>query len=181
MSAYVVDRVHIDMLVQSGLTICSPSSPLRWFDIDAVALRAQEATYKEHVRYLRYEDADRVGRMLWIENIKSVDYRYPDEPELPGPARFSALDAEDYTWTEPGYIPTPAEVLGIVACYDYQACEHPGWPASEAYQFIHALISECCRKLADDGSWNDWTRSFLDERRKNGPGMAGRSIMGMIR
>jgi hypothetical protein len=46
---------------------------------------------------------------------------------------------ESYTHTRWATRPTAVEGLSIIACFEYQACEHPGWGTSEAHAFCGAL------------------------------------------
>jgi hypothetical protein len=64
MSAYIVSRKHIHYLVTAA------------------------AQYG----LIRLREQDKTGQMLWDENIKSVQYRYHNEPveDLPGPCKETA-------------------------------------------------------------------------------------------
>jgi hypothetical protein len=157
MSAYVVDRAHIDALLTAGLYHAPQypgdgCSPLRWFDRDPAENDGHE-WYEKHHRELTRETADAVGRMLWWENLRSVGYRYPDG-ELPAPDGMLA-ELDTYTFNRLPGIPDPVVVLSAIACYEYQTCEHPGWHGSEAQAFCSALKERCIRRLPgwDDAPW----------------------------
>ena len=64
MSAYVVDRKHIEFLVASALTLCelNRSREFRW--------RAKGAPYQ--LAPGDQDGANRVGQMLWDENILGI-------------------------------------------------------------------------------------------------------------
>ena len=42
---------------------------------------------------------------------------------------------------------TVPEVLKATDCYEYQSCEHPEWPSSNAHDFIQALRKDAWRLL----------------------------------
>ena len=158
MSAYVVDRAHIDALLTAGLYHAPQypgdgCSPLRWFDRDPAENDGHE-WYEQHSRMLLRETADAVGRMLWWENLRSVGYRYPDG-ELPGPVGLTAEEVHGYRFTPLHGYPEPVAVLSLLAGYEYQACEHPDWRASEARQFCDALRDRTISRLPgyDDAPW----------------------------
>jgi hypothetical protein len=98
--------------------------------------------------------------MLWRENLRSIEYRYPDTAEngdYPGPCDFTRDDIDAYTFDLWARRPTVIEGLSILACYEYQTCEHTEWPASEAYSFCDALRHDLIRQLPgyNDAPW-EW-------------------------
>jgi hypothetical protein len=157
MSAYIVDKVHIDVLVSLAIQGRTPSR-LRWYHDDT----SHEA---------RWDNADDVGRMLWRENLASVAYRYPDDTsgKRPGPCDLADADIEAYTHAAHGYQLTPVEGLQAIRGYEYQACEHPGWHGSEAYAFCDALRRCLISRLrgSDDAPW-EWTQATMDVRTGRG-------------
>ena len=106
MSAWIVSRAHIDVLVQG---LCEG----------------------EHVTHL---DPDEVGRVLWRECLASVAYRYPDDGdgERPAPVDFRDSDVETYTYRRPSLRIPLTGLHYALGCYRYQSCEHPGWDGSDA-------------------------------------------------
>lgn len=128
MSAYMVDREHIRYLVNAAMS----STSIDW------------------------ERAAQLGEILWAENRASIEFRYPDcvnNPDnLPGP-----ID-EDFVYAshEPTRVPMePVQILKACDCYEYQACEHPGWASSEAKAFIDALRKRTWQALPgyDEAEW----------------------------
>jgi hypothetical protein len=110
MSAFVVSKQDIDILVTAYLALHEPSA--------------------------RIEPA-KIGRILWLENVASVAYRYNM------PARHCEEHAaykravRDYA-----YEPIHAKALAvakIARCYAYQSCEHDGWEASRAKRICDLL------------------------------------------
>src|SRR5215207_2079319 len=96
MSAYVVNRGHIDALVRVALEGPADRGPKYPGD-----------GWTFHYFYTgdeRYDvdrvSADDIGRMLWTENVRSVAARYPkDGPnDRPGPVDFTDAEAEAYQY-----------------------------------------------------------------------------------
>lgn len=85
---------------------------------------------------------DHIGRMLWNENLESAKYRYPNDGdgERPGPISFRDSDVETYTWTEQPELDAAA-LASTLHCYNYQACEHPGWEDSLAHSVTSKLLA----------------------------------------
>lgn len=161
MSAFVVSRETIDVLV-CGAQFGWGRGPggeygLKWWDVGPAELRDMHwSECHEHRRDFNDLGADQVGAMLWAENRRSVDYRY-EESELE-PLYLSRHVA--------GFRPTPVEVLKACDCYEYQSCEHPEWPRSEACSFVEALRGKAIHGLAGygDAPW-DWSTADVAARR----------------
>lgn len=146
MSAYVVDLDHIAYLVQAGT---SRSVGLDDSMSDASKLQ--------------------LGQMLWDENVKSVQARYPGDQELPGPC------AHDYVYPERNYpwfrTFDPIQVLKACDCYEYQSCEHEGWSASAAKRYIEDLRARAWTSLPgyEEARWGaPLTAEAIERRRKAG-------------
>jgi len=144
MSAYIVDKAHINAMVQFGL-IGGSCNALSWW-------------HNDDRQYLNRETDDHVGQMLLDTNVQSVCYRYPDDSMASLPGR---IDAE---WLLPfkAYpilnTPTPLDIFAMVSCYEYQSCEHPEWETSEAKVFCDALRARAIRRLPGyDKAIRDWT------------------------
>ncbi|GAA2678959.1 MULTISPECIES: hypothetical protein [Actinosynnema] len=69
-----------------------------------------------------------LGQALWSENHKSVNHRYREDTRTP---RYELHTTEATL--------DPIVVLKAVACFEYQSCEHPSWPDSEAHDLMEAL------------------------------------------
>lgn len=152
MSAYIVSKRHIDAIISAELTR-RVDYPLSWFH------NGQRHT-------LDRTTADAVGGMLWQENVESVATRYPnDKPgEWPGPCGLTMVEVMAYKWEptmtggrfpSPRYI-QPIEALKALDGYEYQACEHEEWEASEAKAFCDAMRHNLIRRLPgyDDAPWS---------------------------
>ncbi len=133
MSAYVVSKTHIDAMVTAGIRLRRPDRPLSWW----VASDGKRNT-------LDYLTAERVGAMLWAENVASFNHRYSEE-EWEEVYQFELL---------PG-TPDPVAVLKAVQCYEYQSCEHGEWRDSEAKAFCEALTHAAIKALRgyDAAAW----------------------------
>lgn len=100
MSAWLVSSSHIDVLVQA-------------------------LAEGEHVTDV---DPSDLGRELWRENVRSVNYRYDERGRTPS-----------YRYRRPSARLLPSDVYTAVSCYQYQACERPDWERTRAYRWTTAL------------------------------------------
>lgn len=131
MSAYMVDREVVGYLVG-----CAAMWDMHWHD-------------GKKSRSAAREDEVLTGQMLWDENRRSINARYPDTVEnmkdAPGPV------GEDYIFKyEDVFLRGAVEAVQViksVKCYQYQACEHEGWKESEAKKFADSLLQTAIRKL----------------------------------
>ena len=137
MSAFIVAAGHIDYLVSAAIAANIPYGSVTWLG-ERVTLA----------------NADAVGIGLWGANVASVAARYPrDTPdELPGPVPYT--DPGTYTLRQYRSV-APVQVLKALASFEYQACEHPGWPASEARAFCDRLRRAVITRLPgyDAAAW----------------------------
>ena len=123
MSAWIVARAHIDVLVLAGVQFAVPyeADPGR----PAVGPAALAAA----------------GADLWAENHRSVDHRYG---ERTAPVDYMAPTAE--------VLLDPVAVVKAVDCFVYQSCEHPGWPASRAADYCTRLRAGVMAGLATEAA-----------------------------
>lgn len=124
MSAFIVSTEAITVLVEAAR---------RW-----VSGYEHDGEWKT----VKQLDAREIGQMLMAENAKSVNFRYRESaaPGLFHPVRTPEILSAP-----------PMVVLRTLHCYEYQACEHDGWEASEAHAFIRALEGRAIRKLPGYG------------------------------
>lgn len=119
MSAFIVDKEDIDVLVSACIETGIGGALL--------------ALGRE------------LGRALWLENLTSVKYRYPDDRdgEWPGPVGLTEADINAYEWEDrkpqPGQGFGAGGLRGVLDCYVYQSCEHPDWLMSEACEITELL------------------------------------------
>jgi hypothetical protein len=138
MSAYVVDRNHIKYLVSAA--VAGPDKFHLWHD-------------GKTIFDLDRSDADgltSLGQMLWDENIKSIEARYPDcvgKPEkMPGRNDEKFIYCHGSGFRVDRF--EPVQVIKAAACYAYQSCEHDGWEKSAAKAFCDTLRDKYIRLLA---------------------------------
>lgn len=157
MSAFVVDKPHIDAMIRRALAMPQGHGPLSWYAKDPRKLHHEEL--QKEYRQLTHDNADAVGQMLVDECVKSVSYRYQDDKvtNLPGPCDAYWLIPYKYEHPFRHRTPTPVEALKLINCYEYQSCEHPEWEDSEAYLFCESLKSSMIGMLPgyDDAPW-EW-------------------------
>ena len=128
MSAFIVGKDHIDALVRAHQT---------------------------YNRGLMSAELAEVGAMLWAENVKSVQYRYPQDngDELPGP--INCEWASPYTFPNDTPLLAPVGLLKALSCYEYQSCEHPGWATSEAHKWVERTRTHAISHLPgwEEAAW----------------------------
>lgn len=162
MSAHIVSKQHIDLLVRAAehahLTrYAGDGRSLTWWRTDDEGRYAgwrqlaRNAETREDDDYKAFCTPSQLGQMLVSENVRSVYHRYPDtDPDagdLPGPT--DAYYMGPYVYEDLRRDLTPGEVFRAIDCLDYQSCEHPEWYASEAYAFLVALRKAYCDRIAD--------------------------------
>lgn len=178
MSAFVVSKVHVDLLVRAALEAKEHGSPFQWWRVDGSGkyegwrrldpLAEGLDDESEHpAEYMVRCSPSAAGQLLVSENVRSVHHRYPgddvDAGELPGPC--DAFYMGPYVYEDPGYTMSPGEVFKAIDCLDYQSCEHEGWTTSEAFSFLRSLRDAYCRRVDgyEAAPWG-WESSSLAER-----------------
>jgi hypothetical protein len=78
-----------------------------------------------------------VGKMLYDENVKSIDYRY-DKRKHP------AFKLCPWAKIKPF---SPIEIIKAAHCLRYQSCEHPGYENSEAAKLVDAIADYAVQEL----------------------------------
>ncbi len=78
---------------------------------------------------------------LYQENVKSIEYRYPSEKEKY--SKDISFQIDYYAVSRLRAI----DILKMVACYEYQACEHQEWETSAAYKMCQRLKNYAVRNL----------------------------------
>ena len=145
MSAFIVDKIHIDGLVQAMLESNGFHSPFRYF-------------FKDKSHAVVKENANDIGSMLWEENLKSIDSRYPDckeDGKYPGPIDFSTKDIVSYTYKRASQRVKLIDALKAIDCYEYQTCEHNDWEKSESFAICQSLRKWLISRLPgyEEASW----------------------------
>lgn len=181
MSAYMVSKVQIDLLVRAAIKLGSPSEPFRWWKVNEAGEYAGWHEIDEYSEGNEQEGAhitklspSQVGQILVSENFKSVSYRYDSEDDLPGPN--DAYYVGPYVYEDPLYTFTAGQAFAAIDNLDYQSCEHDEWPRSEAYALLRSIRHEYCRKLQGDSPWG-FDEEWLAEQPKD----TSISLMSMIK
>jgi hypothetical protein len=91
----------------------------------------------ERAYQLRPDNPTEVGAMLLAANHTSVNLLYGER----------AATESAYCFRRLAGIPDPVIVLKAIACLEYQSCEHPDWPTSQARQFCQELRERCIDRL----------------------------------
>ena len=113
--------------------------------------------------YYRASHLKDIKRELRLENIASLNARYPSDAGLADAgAPFKAIYPDQATF---------AQALGALACYEYQACESDEWGDSFAYLICKAIRKTIC-DLISSGEW-EYDRPAGQAQRV--------SLMGMIK
>lgn len=160
MSAFIVGNDHIDLILTAGLDLtCRGGSPLRWHapeepegeaDYERGEVWGSTAieTAQRRTRTLSRETVESVGLMLLAQNYASVNHRYNENEWAP-----------IYRYRGVPHMPSAVQVLKALDCYEYQACETPGYDTTEAFDFIRALRKRMIQKLVgySDAKW-EWSR-----------------------
>lgn len=144
MSAFVCTDRHVAAIVAAAVAGSRDPSPLRC--LIGVLPRAEALEWIEQGEQL-WELFPRVCSLLRRENLKSVNFRYRQAAEIPGPFTVPFAQA-----------PKVAAVaaLKLLDCYDYQSCEHPGWEGSTGEQISSQLRRFLIRALPgyEDARWS---------------------------
>lgn len=147
MSAWVVEKAHVNLMVNAGMGHMEVS----WY-------------WNEEHHRLTADQADRVGQMLMDECVRSVAYRYDgsDLTDLPGRADADYVLSFKHRLM---HSVNPVVVLKQISCYEYQSCETPDWEETEAHAFCQALRKHMIGKLpgyeAAPWGWDEWPTEKL--------------------
>jgi hypothetical protein len=151
-SAWIVSRTHIDLLIEAGQQMVRRrigDAVMRWY-VDG------------HGFHLDQQNRDQVGSMLWLENYAGVTQRYPHVDDLPGPY-LEGLEVLGYSFTAVSGTLDPVVVLKAITCYEYQSREHEGWNTSPTRAFCAARRDHCVAALPGyvEAPWGFEDRAFF--------------------
>ena len=139
MSVFIVSPEHINVLLDAAL---------RYTDEIGMTVYAADGQALTIDRTNR----DQVGQMLLDTNAASVGARHEETPEL-----------YIYSYTTPVRFDWEAvDVLKAISCFEYQACEAPGWEGSAARAFCEGLRRAVIPALPGytDAPWEITTTSI---------------------
>ena len=151
MSAFEVDKTHIDVMVSAALQRIHGDRLYWYHSLDAETVPGEalpsQSDYLDRLKKARREvtpeNAGMWGALLVAENRRSVNHRY-NEDEIEEPYEFT-----EYTGNFDA-----VKMLAAIGCYEYQACEHPEWKTSEARAFCEALRDRMIHALPGYSSFH---------------------------
>lgn len=114
MSAYTLSQNHIRAMLQAVKLARRPGGAAY--------------CYNDQMHYLRGH-LQEAGQKLLNENYRSVDSRYDDKE----------LSAPIFTYSQADKRYTPAQIIRIIDCYNYQTCETSNYKETEGYAIAHTL------------------------------------------
>jgi len=138
MSAYIVDETDIAAIAKIA------AHKVGWRSIGGRIVNMVKREINEF-------DAPEIAKILAVQNITSVEYRYPNHGEaggmLVGPtcdyvAACMQMARNRDVPVNADNIPLvyrPADLYELVARYEYQSCEDPEWIQSDAYWICHRV------------------------------------------
>jgi hypothetical protein len=148
-SAYILDKDTIDLMVSAGLRGNGYDATLRVF------------WGGEWHNFSRYENADELGQILHDQNVRSVNYRY-DEATPTERYRYSGEGIAQYLG---GSVIPWGAVFGACHCYQYQSCETGDYYETLAHAITQAIVRKVCNIIAEqDGSPWGWSREDATQR-----------------
>ena len=141
MSAFIVNDIHIDALVNLAL---APPAGFARIPGGPYALRFDFHDNRGDGE-VRLDRANDLGQMLRNANLRSIKDRYPESEE----------DYWPYHYKRPPRQLTALEGLKALACYEYQTCESDSWDGSLAWMFCEALRRHLIHFIPgyDEGPW----------------------------
>lgn len=158
MSAYLCSFATFDALAQAsqhyGVQVYLPNLPLP-------LQREIQAQYDYAIRGytldLKGLGEQDVGQILWAENWRSLNARYPDTPtnraDTPG---IIAEVAKDYRYHAPhSDMLSPLQIIKACHCLNYQSCESDDYEQTLAFHILEAIERAAVRKIPgyDDAPW----------------------------
>lgn len=97
------------------------------------------------------ERANAVLKCLWKENVNSLVSRYPGSyqemvGECPVFTREEVRGSNNVSW---------GALAKVMACYEYQSCEHTKWEESDAHKMCRWFSGNLLKKLPgyDEQPW----------------------------
>lgn len=123
MSAYLVSKAHIDVLVDAAMRVPYSGfcAGLHWRG----RIEDRNAVFSFEARDL--QTAHVVGRHLWLANLASVQALYPDEADgqWPGPPGLTMDTLRAYRFARPPVSLPPVAILKALAGYRAQCTADP--------------------------------------------------------
>lgn len=155
MSAYIVNEETIKALA----VFAASWDRSRSLNVNPLYLRKANLIAADSGRLLdpcaQDELATFYALILYNENIRSVQYRYPNSSsnELPGP--IERPDEIKIGWLDFQKPETPVVLLKLCDCLEYQSCETRDWHETAAFELLERIRRAAIHKLPgyDEAPW----------------------------
>lgn len=141
MSAYMVGNDHLDLL----------ASAVEWYREDLWVYFSDETLpprsdlpAERGGNYYRDKfHASLIKEELRLENQASLWARYPNDAD----EFWTGMEFKEYRHIFSDQT-TEGEILGALACYEYQACESTTWRDSFAFALCQAIRKKICSHIS---------------------------------
>mgnify|MGYP006267018973 CR=1 FL=1 len=101
--------------------------------------------------YLSRDNAEEVAKLLYNQNVRSVDTRYSEKNDNHFEYKFIGRDKTSFS-----------AIVGLLSSYDYQACETKDYYTTEAFYLIarmqKTLLDSLVEEEVDAEELLMWTR-----------------------
>lgn len=143
MSAYMVNEDTLDLI--ASVVVWSNHGLFIYAEEGTLPPRGElEYAGEGESIYYRASHLKDIKQELRLENIASLNARYPQDAGLAGEGEpFRAIYRDQATFSQ---------VLGALACYEYQACESDSWRNSYAHLLCAGIRKAICG-LISEGEW----------------------------
>lgn len=143
MSAYMVNEDTLDLI--ASVAVWSNHGLFIYAEEGTLPPRGElEYAGEGESIYYRASHLKDIKQELRLENIASLNARYPQDAGLAGEGEpFRAIYRDQATFSQ---------VLGALACYEYQACESDSWRNSYAHLLCAGIRKAICG-LISEGEW----------------------------
>lgn len=143
MSAYMVNEDTLDLI--ASVAVWSNHGLFIYAEEGTLPPRGElEYAGEGESIYYRASHLKDIKQELRLENIASLNARYPQDAGVAGEGEpFKAIYRDQATFSQ---------VLGALACYEYQACESDSWRNSYAHLLCAGIRKAICG-LISEGEW----------------------------
>lgn len=149
MSAFMVNDDHLDLL--ASVAEWGREDLWVYFSDEMLPPRSDLQAERGGNYYRDRFHASLIKEELRLENQASLWARYPNDAN----EMWAGMEFREYRRIFDDQA-TTGEVLGALACYEYQACESETWKTSYAFALCQAIRKKICSQLS--GSNWEYTR-----------------------
>lgn len=159
MSAFVLHKRHIDLLVQAIVEPLADEPLEAELDRDLL-FRSIKRLIPASVTAKAGSVEDAIGQVLLDQNVRSVQCRYPADQRM-----VPEYATRPYRYESLPFRPTVVEVAKAIECYQYQACETDDWENTLAYRITEQLRNSLPTRMAgyEQAPW-EWTDEQIAAR-----------------